>query len=133
MQESNSNTDSQQNKRYLLDNTASVRDLYLKNCKSKKYKSLVKSREELPVFQYESAILEKLRKHNVILIAGETGCGKSTQIPHYILKVGVKCLKFLLKLCSVGYEPVHEKTNNLGFRPGPTQTRLNSHRIVLEA
>ena len=25
-------------------------------------------------------------------------------------------------------EPVHEKTNNLGFRPGPTQTRLYSHR-----
>ena len=31
------------------------------------------------------------------------------------------------------YEPVHEKTNNLGFRPGPTQTRLYSHRSRLEA
>ena len=30
-------------------------------------------------------------------------------------------------------EPVHEKTNNLGFRPGPTQTRLNSHSLKLEA
>ena len=30
-------------------------------------------------------------------------------------------------------EPVHEKTNNLGFRPGPTQTRLYSHRRWLEA
>ena len=26
------------------------------------------------------------------------------------------------------YEPVREKTNNLGFRPGPTQTSLYSHR-----
>ena len=26
------------------------------------------------------------------------------------------------------YEPVHEKANNLGFRPGPTQNRLYSHR-----
>ena len=26
------------------------------------------------------------------------------------------------------YEPSHEKTNNLGFRPGPTQTSLSSHR-----
>ena len=25
-------------------------------------------------------------------------------------------------------EPVHDKTNNLGFRPGPTQTSLYSHR-----
>ena len=30
-------------------------------------------------------------------------------------------------------EPMHEKTNNLGFRPGPTQTRLYSHGIKLEA
>ena len=30
-------------------------------------------------------------------------------------------------------EPVHEKTNNLGFQPGPTQTRLYSHRRWLEA
>ena len=32
-----------------------------------------------------------------------------------------------------GSEPVHEKTNNLGFRPGPTQTGLYSHRRWLEA
>ena len=32
-----------------------------------------------------------------------------------------------------GYEPVHEKTNNLGFRPGPIQTRLYSHRRNLES
>ena len=31
------------------------------------------------------------------------------------------------------YEPVHEKTNNLGFRPGPTQTGLYSHRRWIEA
>ena len=31
------------------------------------------------------------------------------------------------------FEPVHEKTNNLGFRLGPTQTGLNTHRRWLEA
>ena len=30
-------------------------------------------------------------------------------------------------------EPVREKTNNLGFRPGLTQTGLFSHRTLLEA
>ena len=30
-------------------------------------------------------------------------------------------------------EPVHETTNILGFRPGPTQTRLYSPSIKLEA
>ena len=30
-------------------------------------------------------------------------------------------------------EPLHQKTNNLGFGPGPTQTSLYSHRSRLEA
>ena len=30
-------------------------------------------------------------------------------------------------------EPLHEKTKNSGFRPGPTQTGLYSHRSRLEA
>ena len=31
------------------------------------------------------------------------------------------------------FEPSHEKTNNLGFRPGLTQINLYSHRSRLEA
>ena len=31
------------------------------------------------------------------------------------------------------YEPSHEKTNNLGFRPGTEQTGLYRHSIKLEA
>ena len=34
--------------------------------------------------------------------------------------------------CQVN-EPLHEKTNNLGFRSGPIQTNLYSHRNRLEA
>ena len=31
-------------------------------------------------------IVEAIRSHQVILLAGETGCGKTTQIPQYILE-----------------------------------------------
>ena len=43
-----------------------------------------------------------------------------------------KILLFLIDQRLIN-EPVREKTNNLGFRPGPTQTRLYSHRSRLEA
>ena len=33
----------------------------------------------------------------------------------------------------IKFEPVREKTYNFGFRPGPTQTELHSHRKWLEA
>ena len=35
--------------------------------------------------------------------------------------------------CQIKFEPVREKTNNLCFRPGPTQTSLYKHRRWLEA
>ena len=40
---------------------------------------------------------------------------------------------FLFSGITKDSESAHEKTNNLGFRPGPTQNRLYSHRIKLEA
>ena len=43
------------------------------------------------------------------------------------------CSKTLNCSFRIGFEQVHEKTNNLGFRLGPTQTRLYSHSIKLEA
>ena len=38
-----------------------------------------------------------------------------------------------IKLIGLDFEPSHEKTNNLGFPPGLTQTSLHSHRRWLEA
>lgn len=38
-----------------------------------------KDRQGLPITKYEKAIIYTLRKHRVLLIAGDTGCGKSTQ------------------------------------------------------
>ena len=36
-------------------------------------------------------------------------------------------------LACLTFEPVREKTNNLGFRPGLTQTGMYNHRRWLEA
>uniref|UniRef100_A0A3Q3FX65 ATP-dependent RNA helicase DHX29 n=1 Tax=Kryptolebias marmoratus TaxID=37003 RepID=A0A3Q3FX65_KRYMA len=43
-------------------------------------------REQLPVFQHRRRILEALRRHPVVVVAGETGSGKSTQIPQFLLE-----------------------------------------------
>ena len=45
----------------------------------------------------------------------------------------VKKFRFYSTCVSVIYEPRCEKTGRRGFRPGPTQTRLYSHRRWLEA
>ncbi|XP_068190674.1 ATP-dependent RNA helicase DHX29 [Antennarius striatus] len=43
-------------------------------------------REQLPVFQHRHRILEALQRHPVVVVAGETGSGKSTQIPQFLLE-----------------------------------------------
>ena len=40
---------------------------------------------ELPVMAHREVILELIRSHRVVCIEGETGCGKSTKIPQFIL------------------------------------------------
>ncbi|UJR34291.1 hypothetical protein I4U23_021695 [Adineta vaga] len=45
----------------------------------------LQERQNLPVFSYRQQILEQIKRHNVILIRGATGCGKTTQIPQYII------------------------------------------------
>eukprot|EP01035_Chromulina_nebulosa_P018534 gene18534-24253_t len=50
-----------------------------------KYIKLQEGRNNLPIFQSKAEILEMIDRYQIILISGETGSGKTTQIPSYIL------------------------------------------------
>ncbi|CAG9460433.1 unnamed protein product [Pedinophyceae sp. YPF-701] len=43
-------------------------------------------RGRLPIAEHREAILHAVRSRQALLIAGETGCGKTTQVPQYILE-----------------------------------------------
>ncbi|XP_043647704.1 probable ATP-dependent RNA helicase DHX35 isoform X2 [Drosophila teissieri] len=49
---------------------------------------LVDQRERLPIRQYRDQILYCLEKHQVVILVGETGSGKSTQVPQYLYEWG---------------------------------------------
>lgn len=40
--------------------------------------------KKLPVFKKQNLILESILKNQIVLITGDTGCGKSTQIPRLL-------------------------------------------------
>ncbi|WP_232835875.1 ATP-dependent RNA helicase HrpA [Actinocorallia populi] len=44
--------------------------------------------EQLPVSQKKDEILEAIRDHQVVIVAGETGSGKTTQLPKICLELG---------------------------------------------
>src|SRR3954468_21592337 len=46
-------------------------------------------REDLPIFELESSIVENLRAHSRLIIQAPTGSGKSTQVPQIVLEHGL--------------------------------------------
>ena len=46
--------------------------------------------EELPVSQMRDEIREAIRDHQVVIVAGETGSGKTTQLPKIALELGME-------------------------------------------
>ncbi|XP_041815716.1 ATP-dependent RNA helicase DHX29 [Chelmon rostratus] len=62
------------------------RELLKKLRKSSLAHKLQAEREQLPVFQHRHQVLEALQRHRVVVVAGETGSGKSTQIPQFLLE-----------------------------------------------
>ncbi|WVY95022.1 hypothetical protein V8G54_034110 [Vigna mungo] len=52
------------------------------------YASIEKQRQRLPVSKYRTAILYLVETHATTIIVGETGSGKTTQIPQYLKEAG---------------------------------------------
>ena len=50
------------------------------------YKDMLASRMNLPIWNFKCEILKAIVEHQIIIVCGETGCGKSTQVPSFILE-----------------------------------------------
>ncbi|KAJ7631081.1 P-loop containing nucleoside triphosphate hydrolase protein [Roridomyces roridus] len=50
------------------------------------YQEMLTHRNLLPIAQYRQEIIQTLEDSQVLVLSGETGCGKSTQVPTFILE-----------------------------------------------
>ncbi|XP_059652840.1 DExH-box ATP-dependent RNA helicase DExH3 [Cornus florida] len=49
-------------------------------------KKMLDFRKSLPAFSEKERLLQSIARNQVVVISGETGCGKTTQLPQYILE-----------------------------------------------
>ncbi|XP_060821777.1 probable ATP-dependent RNA helicase DHX34 [Bombus pascuorum] len=89
-----------------------------------KLKKLRKSQVNLPVYQYKHEIIETIKQEQVVIIAGDTGCGKSTQVPQYLYAAGfqkIACTQPRRIACislakRVAFETLTENCNDVGYQ-----------------
>lgn len=82
---------SQEKDQRLRDAYASARQRRLNN---PKYRSIVDGRKRLPAWGHAETVARLVRENQVVIISGDTGCGKSTQVPQFVLddpEVGPTC------------------------------------------
>ena len=64
-------------------------DFLTKKMKSARLK-MSATRESLPIYEFKQEIVNQVKTNQVVLIAADTGAGKSTQVPQYLLEAGFK-------------------------------------------
>lgn len=103
-----------------------------------KLAKMQKERSNLPIFQYQDKIVKMVRKHQVVVVAGDTGCGKSTQVPQYLLSAGVShiaCTQPRRIACislakRVGIESLNQYGSRVGYQIRFESTRSTATKIV---
>ena len=51
-----------------------------------RYQAMLQSRMQLPMWGFREQVLETVDREQVVIVCGETGCGKSTQVPSFLLE-----------------------------------------------
>ncbi|KAK1815705.1 hypothetical protein LTR12_009892 [Friedmanniomyces endolithicus] len=54
----------------------------------RKAKTMEEKRKTLPVYQYRDTFLQAVNDFQIIIVMGETGSGKTTQLPQYLYEAG---------------------------------------------
>ncbi|XP_040903077.1 probable ATP-dependent RNA helicase DHX34 [Toxotes jaculatrix] len=103
-----------------------------------KLAKLCREQKNLPIFQYRDRIVELVRSHPVVVVAGDTGCGKSTQVPQYLLSAGfshIACTQPRRIACislakRVSFESLNQYGSKVGYHIRFETTRTTATKLL---
>ncbi|KAJ3694362.1 hypothetical protein LUZ60_009842 [Juncus effusus] len=71
----------------------SLRNQQLAWQESEEGRRMLEFRKSLPSYKERDALLQAISRNQVVVISGETGCGKTTQLPQYILESEIEAAR----------------------------------------
>ncbi|KAL3698708.1 hypothetical protein R1sor_012784 [Riccia sorocarpa] len=72
----------------LLGTVNLVRNPYTKTPYSERYFEILEKRKTLPVWQQKDRFIDILTQNQIMIVIGDTGSGKTTQIPQFVVEAG---------------------------------------------
>ncbi|KAH7164260.1 P-loop containing nucleoside triphosphate hydrolase protein [Fusarium sp. MPI-SDFR-AT-0072] len=114
--------------------------IWAEKSSTRKFQMMLQSRMQLPMWNFREQVLTAVDENQVIIVCGETGCGKSTQVPSFLLEhqlsQGKPCKVYCteprrisaISLARRVSEELGENRNDLG-----TNRSLVGYSIRLEA
>ena len=69
-----------------LDNKAANKEAPRHTTTPAEREALSRFRKGLPIYKHRNEILTHVKKHPITIISGDTGSGKSTQLPQYLFE-----------------------------------------------
>ncbi|XP_010725309.1 probable ATP-dependent RNA helicase DHX34 isoform X2 [Meleagris gallopavo] len=114
---------------------------YLDFTQKQSFSKLAKIRRDraaLPIARFREPILQAVARHRVALVAGDTGCGKSTQVPQFLLEAGyqnVACTQPRRIACialakRVAYESLRQHSGQVSYQIRFDTTRSPCTQIL---
>ncbi|RDA90510.1 hypothetical protein CP533_0837 [Ophiocordyceps camponoti-saundersi (nom. inval.)] len=73
-------------KKHALAGVEEFKKIWADKSGAPKFQAMLASRKQLPMWQFRPQVLDAVDKNQVVIICGETGCGKSTQVPSFLLE-----------------------------------------------
>ncbi|XP_052726073.1 DExH-box ATP-dependent RNA helicase DExH5, mitochondrial isoform X2 [Vigna angularis] len=79
--------------KFLCQRSSQMRDQQRTWQESPDGRKILEFRSSLPAYKEKEAILSAISRNQVLIISGETGCGKTTQVPQFILESEIELVR----------------------------------------
>ncbi|XP_077467629.1 putative ATP-dependent RNA helicase DHX34 [Stigmatopora argus] len=103
-----------------------------------KLAKLQREQKNLPIYRYRERVVDLVRRNPVVVVAGDTGCGKSTQVPQYLLSAGfseIACTQPRRIACislakRVSFESLNQYGSKVSYQIRFETTRTTATKLI---